>query len=101
MEWLVERLVLRAAVFRVPIEVRVGEEGGVGELGGRTQSARTGSSHKLCKGRGSQPGRGKGGPLLRSAPISVSRSQTEQASCQNEVKTPYIAVIGSRSNANM
>ncbi len=37
------------------------------------ESARTGSSHKMCEGRGSRPERGNGGSLLRSAPKSVSR----------------------------
>ncbi len=33
------------------------------------KSARAGSSHEVCEGRGSQPGRGNGGPAPRKRPV--------------------------------
>jgi hypothetical protein len=50
------------------------------------QSARTGSSHKMCEGRGSQPGRGKGARSSE-APHCHQRDQ-KQVVCQYGVKSP-------------
>jgi hypothetical protein len=69
---------------------------------GQRQSARTGSSHEMCEGRGSQSGRGNWGPAPQKHPAFTERRKSKTYANMGDIPpAAFQAVLSRRRLASL